>query len=176
MKDKRVVPIKNYYILAIIAIVTIGLVFYLASWYQDSQANKPGVSVLSGTVSEVKADELSNYLLDNPNIVIYFASSKDEKSKDFEKEFKKYLLKEEINNEFIYLDISGINDNSFYKDFVDKYYDADLKNKNISLDYFPNMVLVKDGKAKDVLVKYDSTIELGEVEEFLKRHEVIIND
>lgn len=174
MKDKRVVPIKNYYILAIIAIVTIGFVFYLVDWYQNSQENKPGVSVLSGTVSEVKSDELSNYLLDNPNIVIYLASSKDENNKGFEKKLKKYLLDEEISNEFVYLDINEIKDKAFYNEFVNNYYDEDLKNKNISLDYFPNMVLVKDGKVKDVLIKYDSSIKINEVEEFLQRHEILI--
>lgn len=174
MEDKRVVPVKNYYILAIITIITIGLVFYLANWYRISQDNKPGETVLSGTVSEVKASELSNYLLDNPNKVVYFASSKDETNDDFEKELKKYLLKEEISDEFIYLDTSEVEDASFYNDFVDKYYDKELKNKNIALDYFPNMILVKEGKVKDVLIKYDTDIEIDDVKDFLNKHEVII--
>lgn len=92
-EEKRVIPKKNYYILAVLLIGTLLLLYFCVNWYQAYEESKMKEPVIASSISEVKEEELSNYLMDNPNIVIYFTSSKDTTIKEFEEELSIIFLK-----------------------------------------------------------------------------------
>lgn len=172
MEKKREVPKKNYYLLALLLICTVALVCFLANWYLVDQQTKY-TGVITSVLSEVKEDELSSYLVDNTNVIIYFASSKDAGLKGFEEEFKNYINKEELKDQIIYVDTSTITDSSFYKKIEEKYFDASLKKKKITLSYIPNLTIFRDGKVKSIMVTYDDEINLDMVKEYFQKNGVI---
>lgn len=174
MAKKREIPRKNYYILGVLLIATIALVCYVGNWYRTDQEYKQRNSIITSIISEVKEEELSSYLVDNANIVIYFASSQDLEIKGFEKEFKKYIVEEELKDQIIYVNTRDIKENKFYQNIIDQYFDSSLKNKNINLNYIPNLVIMKDGKIKDVMITYDVDISMTEVEAFFIKNGVVI--
>ena len=71
--EKREVPLKNYLILLMLTIGIVCLVFYLASWYNTTKEYYKNNSILSKYLPEVKSEEISSFLVDNPEIVIYVA-------------------------------------------------------------------------------------------------------
>lgn len=172
MAKTREIPRKNYYLLLLLSALTLFIVCYLANWYQARQDAMLNRSVISEVISEVKEEELSNYLLDNPNVVVYFSTA-DEQTKSFEKQLKKLILKYEMTNEIVFVNTSVVTEDNFYENIVNRYFDQSLKNKKIGLNYLPNMMFVKDGKVKDVLVTYETEILISEVEHFFHKNGVI---
>lgn len=171
--EKRIIPRKNYYLLVLLVVVTLSLLYFSVNWYYVYEENRIGESVIASIVPEVKEEELSNYLMDNPNIVIYFASAKDKETKSFEKKLKKYISEEELKDQIVYVNTDEIVDKSFYQNFISNYFNSELKNKKISLEYLPNMVTLRDGKVQDVLVTYDSNVTVDDVKRFLEKNEVV---
>ena len=92
MKERNI-PLKNYLILLLLMIVTIFIVFYLSSWYNTSKEYYQNNSILSEYLPELKTEEIDSFLIDNPEVVIYYASAKDENIKAFERDFKKLIEK-----------------------------------------------------------------------------------
>lgn len=172
MAKTREIPRKNYYLLLLLSALTLFVVCYLANWYQERQDAMLNHSVISEVLSEVKEEELSNYLLDNPNVVVYFSAT-DEQIKSFEKELKKLILKYDLTNEVVFVNTALVAENRFYEEIVNRYFDQSLKNKNINLNYLPNMIFVKEGKVKDVLITYDTEISISEVEHFFHKNGVV---
>lgn len=172
-EKEREIPKKNYYLLMLVAVLTVLILCYMVNWYQARQAYVIKNSSVTEIVSEVKKDELPNYLLDNPNVVVYFTSFQDENIKNFEKEFKQYILKYELANEIVVVDTDMIESEDFYTSFANQYFTNELKNKNMNLNYMPNMIFVKDGKVSDILVTYDTDITMKEVKYFLEKNEVV---
>lgn len=170
--NKREIPNKNYIKLGAVIIATIALTFYWASWYNTTKEYRMNNSVIPTVIGEVTMEELDNYLLENPDIIIYIASSKDNTIKDFEDDLKKILVKEDLKNEFIYVDTSKIENQEFYQSFAQKYYSKSLKSKKDSLDIIPNIVLIEDGTVKDVMYLYKKDIIKEDVKKFIKKYGV----
>lgn len=170
---KQNIPIKNYIILGILVVVTIFLTFYLSSWYKTSKEYKSQHSVVADLLSTIKIEDIDNYLIDNPNIVIYMASSKDNQIVDFENDFKNFVLKEEINDELVYLDTSTITSDNDYQR-VERFFSDKLQKDNIKLVNKTNLLVVKDGKIFDIMYTSEKReINIEDVEQFLKIYEVI---
>ena len=169
---KREIPKNNYIKLGAIIIATIAITFYWASWYNTTKEYRKNNSVIPTVIGEITMEELDNYLLENPDIMIYIGSSKDDSIKDFEDDLKKIVVKENLKNDFIYMDTNKINSQEFYQSFAKKYYSKDLKSKKESLDIIPNIILIEDGKAKDVMYLYEKDIDKEDVKNFIKKHGV----
>jgi hypothetical protein len=159
--EKRVIPLKNYLIFAVVAILSFLFVFNLSRWYRQ---NKIYSTNLSKVISEVLPSELKDYLTENGTIVIYTSSSSDDKLEVFENEFKQYIVDNQIEKMIIYYDISK-DDNKFFEN--------ELKTMLI----YPNLYLVKEHNFSTKLYSESKEITLEEVKTFLELNEVIdIND
>ena len=168
--QERKIPLKNYFILLAISLGTIFLIFYLASWFNTSKEYYKNNSILSEFLPELKSEELSSYLIDNPEIVIYYASAKDENIKDFEKDFKKLIENYEIKDDLVYIDASkeeNVNFVSFLNQFSDK------KRDIIAI---PNLIYFKEGKVSKILYSDQIKINKRDVRNFLIKSGVITND
>ena len=99
----REIPSKNYVIFAFVIIISIGIVAYCMRWYQMRAAiDKP--QVMDGLVSEIKSEEIADYLLDNPNVIVYIAPSNQKSNQALEQELHDFIIKKELTNEFVYID------------------------------------------------------------------------
>lgn len=163
---KRDIPRKNYLIVALMAIIVVILVLYLAKLYMNSNSDQKH-SLMSNYLSNVTVQELDNYLLENPNIIIYWADNEDLSNSRFEKGLKKYLIEHDLQRYFVFVNTHGLTIEEIKK-IADKYLDAELKNKNIDLETMPNFLFVEDGKIVDILYKYKQDMVINDIKEYLE--------
>lgn len=148
---KRVVPVKNYIILIIVVIASILLTFFLTNVYKDRLNDNVSRTVMYDFLSQVNNDELGNYLLENPNTIIYYASSSDVSLNEFEEKFKELIIKYDLINNIVQFDIQN------------------EKNR------YNNITIYSEGVEKDTLYSEKTEINILDVEKFLK-DKGIIND
>lgn len=168
--SEAAIPIKNYIILIVLSIITIFIVFYFARIYQekikyDNQSNNT-----MSFLSEIKAEELSNYILENHDIMIYLSSSVDTNHLEYEKQVKKYIVRKNLTKDIIYLDTSNLT-SDFYRKLESKYLSKELKSKQISLDAGPNVLIIKGNYITNVLYqKKPSKIQVEDIKKFIENN------
>ncbi len=167
----REIPKRNYWLLGLLSIITIFAVFYLSNWYKTSKEYNIESSVMTNFLGEIKEVEIDNYILENPDIVIYISSGQEEQTKKFEKKLKNYIIKEEIKGQFIYLDCTNLTP-EFISTFQKKYFNGTLKKIPVT---YPNLLLLNDGKVIDVLYKLQDKPDIKDVKKFLEKNGVTKN-
>ena len=105
--DKREIPIKNYIILAFLILGTVFLTFKLANVYKAENAYYKNESPLHGVLYEIKPEELDNYLLDNPNIVIYVVDGNEVDGVDMDNKIKEIVLEYDLTDDLLVIDITA---------------------------------------------------------------------
>lgn len=161
IKDKK--RFKNYIILIIIFILCWGLTLYLCEWYKVYNDYEKQTPVIRGTLSEITYEDLDHYVVDVPSVIVYICTSYDDNCRNFEKNFKKYVKKNDLNDSIVYLNITNIDKQQFINDFNNKYnYKGKLTGN------YPAFVSFKDGKINSVLQATDNkNLSLSKVDSFL---------
>lgn len=161
IKDKK--RFKNYIILIVIFILCWGLTLYLCEWYKVYNDYEKQTPVIRGTLSEITYEDLDHYVVDVPSIIVYICTSYDDNCRNFEKNFKKYVKKNDLNDSIVYLNITNIDKQQFINDFNNKYnYKGKLTGN------YPAFVSFKDGKINSVLQATDNkNLSLSKVDSFL---------
>ena len=170
MKNK-VLEKKNYIFMALITVAVVVLTFYISSWYKIIKKYRENNSVVEEVVTKIDASSLSSYLLDNPNALIYIASSNDPDIKDFESSLKKYIVNEELTSAIIYLDTKDMTQDDINKIFL-PYVSSTIKLKNIVT---ANILYFEDREIVDAIYTKNSTAKINDVKTFLEGNS-IVND
>ena len=165
--DKKLM--KNYFLLILIFLVCIGFVLYLCNMYKVYDQYQKETPVIRGAIQEIVPDDLEHYVLDTPTTVIYMCTSYDEECRTFEKDFKKYLSKQEWNNEIVYLNLSDLDQEEFVNSFNSTY----PYKKSSLTSHYPAFVLFEDGKVNGLLQgKKDKELTITKVRQFLELNEI----
>lgn len=166
------IPVFNYIKVVILFVITCLVVFILVNYYnqkiQYERRNEDTMSFLSN----VKYEELSSFLVENHDVLIYMAPSSDSSLDVFEEDLKQYILDLELEKEFIYLDSSSFS-NYMYDEFKDKFFSSDALKESTHLNSRPSFFAVKDGKIIDVLYTDSSKVTMDMVEQFVNMYVVI---
>lgn len=141
---KKEVPLKNYFILALIMLLTVLVVFYMRDWYNTSKEFYAQNSVMTKVVREIKDDEISNYVLENQKFVLYVSSGKNSSIKDFEDDFKELIKKMDLGENILYMNLDEVDINYFYKFLTNYASSSKIKNQIVSSD--ASMYVFTDGK------------------------------
>lgn len=167
-EEKRVIPNKNYVIVAVIFVITIGLMFFLRNWYISYQDYENTIPVLSGVISEVRYNEIDNYLSDNPSVVIYMGDAKDSDCREIELELKNLLENKQIKDRVIYFNITDVkNKNLLLKEFNDKYIDIN------KISSYPVVMIFEDGKIIDYKSKTaNKNLTISDINILFNEHDV----
>lgn len=168
---KEKIEMKNYVIFGFVCVVSVFLVWYCASWYRTTEEYRVETSPIVEMISEIHMDEVSNYILDNGNITIYVTSFAAEPNMEFEKELKKLILKHELNDTIVVLDRDKITNDQFFQSLADQFLSEELKQKNISLGYVPNLLVFENGKIVDVYNTHNQITSYEKLEEFVLKHQ-----
>ena len=148
---KKEVPMKNYFILALIFLVTVIGVFYAREWYNTSKEYYAQNSVMTKVVREIKSEEIANYTLENQKFELYVASGKNIELKDFEDEFKNLIQDMDLVDSVLYMNLDGVEPNGFY-DLLRNDFSAMSRIKNqIIDDSSASLYVFTDGKITSVL-------------------------
>ncbi|MCM1370686.1 MAG: hypothetical protein NC181_02190 [Clostridium sp.] len=174
----RQIPKKNYIIFLIVIITSVVICIYLTALYNNYKTYKYSISTLSNILREIvpsenmsNIDNLDNYLRENSNIIIYISVLENEETKQFEKEFYDFIVKNKLDKSIVYIDIDNIN----YKEFMmqlQNHYSKDT----IYQDYNnnPTLIIFKNGLISDIY--NDNFISVEQVNNLFIRNGVIYND
>lgn len=138
--------LKNYIILIVIFLTGIGLTLYLCKWYNVWNDYQKETPVISGSLLEITYEDLEHYVMENPTTVIYMCTANNDKCRSYEKDFKKIIEKENLNDYVIYLNLSNLDQDEFVNNFNGQY---EFKNK-LTTNY-PAFVVFEDGKVTSIL-------------------------
>ena len=176
--EKKKNYLRNYAILGGLFAICIFLTLYFCKWYEVYKEYEKEIPVIRGSLYEINPDELGHYVVDNSNVIIYMCTANDDVCRSFEKDFKKYVKRNEIQEDVVYLNLTGIDMNSFVKQFNDTYpYKNKLNGK------YPAFIAFQDGKVVSILQttkkkkvtisKVQSFLELNLAEEEEETEEVV---
>ena len=166
--NKEKSKIKRYGILLFIFALCIGLTIYLCKWYDVYDEYQKETPVIRGTLSEVGYEELEHYILDNPSSIVYMCTSQSEICRNFENDLKKLVNKNAYADEIIYLNLSGLDMDTFVYEFNSRY---KFKNK-LTSDY-PAFVAFSDGEIEAILQgNADNPLSISRVKNFIEMYKI----
>ena len=146
----RKIPFKNYVILGLVFLFTIGVVFYARDWYNTTKEYYMQNSVMKDAIREIKGDELSNFILENQKFILYVASGKNMEIKDFENKFKDLIQDMDLNDLVLYMNLDDVDSNRLYDSLKSYAFDSKVKNQ-INSNSMSSMYVFTDSKITDVL-------------------------
>lgn len=162
MKKEKEIPFKNYIILAVILIFTILLVVYLFNWQSIYQKNKLQEPILDKYLMVINYNELDDYLVENKEAIVYVSVLNDEKIRMFENKFKNLIIKNDLNNKILYLNLTNES--------------VEINKKYLSnLSEVPTLIIFDEVKVVENYSIKDNNYDIKAFEKFLKKEE-IIND
>lgn len=173
MKDKNIdkqIPRRNYIIFFILVIFTIVLTLVFRNWYNLNQDFNKKRTIMSEFLVSVNEEEFANYTMENNNVIIYLASSKDESLESFEIELKKMLIEHNLQEQIVFIDLNQV-DNEFFKNLTDNYFSENLK--NVKLSKFPNILIMENGIINAILYNKKTTMNIDDVNKFFYDRGVI---
>lgn len=162
-EELRVIPKKNYIILGVVILFTLFLVYYFYMWFDAYKETKINMPILDKYMDVINYNELEDYLIENPNTIIYVSVLEDEKIREFEKKFKVSLKSNEIEKEILYLDITDdIKDKNIKNDMESRY-----TINSQSITDVPSILVIEDGILKSIYSIEDNDYSIDKVKLFI---------
>lgn len=164
MKKNKKNITQNYILLVLISVLSIFVSWYAFDKYKDNveQENYD----LSDVISLINYEELGNYVTDNPSVIIY-TTDKTKDFASFEEKFANYIKKNNLNTNILYMDMSLL-DNNALAQIKANYYSENV-NKS-SLEVYPNILIVENGKVVDALYETKTDISLNDAKKIIKEY------
>ncbi|MFV0250160.1 MAG: DUF6568 family protein [Bacilli bacterium] len=160
METKKI-TVKNYLLLLALFVFTLLCFYFLVINYnKNKEALESGNSTMDFLL-QVTTEDLKSYIYDNHDAIIYMSNSTDESLINYETRLKKLIIVKELDQDIIYFDMSKV-DEIFYSSISDKYFTETILKQNISINYSPNLIIIKEGKISNIL--YSSNIEVNDLE------------
>lgn len=166
--EEKIIPKKNYIIVAIMFLAVVILVVYLCSLYHVYDEHQREIPVIRGTLSEILPDELDHYIMENPTTVIYMCTASDSICRDYEKNFKKLIKQDDLQESIIYLNLSSIDQEEFVDTFNRTY-----PYKNSLTKHYPALVSFEDGEIEGILQgTSNQELTISKTEQFIDMHQI----
>ena len=161
--------IKNYFALALIFLAVILLVWYICRWYAVYNEYEKETPIIRGTLNyEINVDDFDNYILENPSSVIYMCTAEEEKCRIFEKDFKKIIVSNNLQDSIIYLNFSDSDIDKFISEFNNNYKYKIKLTKN-----YPLLVEFVDGNVTGIVQgDNDKVLSITKMKQFIELHQI----
>ncbi len=166
---KKEIPLKNYFILILVILLTILAVFYMRDWYNTSKEFYAQNSVMTKVVREIKNDEISNYILENQKFILYVSSGRNTNIKSFEDEFKNLIQKMDLGENVLYMNLDEVDVSDFYNSLNSYASSTKVKNQIASSD--ASMYVFTDGKLT-MLLNNVNNYSMKRLESIIDRWEI----
>lgn len=164
MKENiRIVPKKNYVILGLVIIISLVILYYFYMWFSVYNDSKISVPILDKYMNVINYNELNDYIIENPNSVIYVSIIGDMEINKFEKRFKNYIKGHEFNKEILYMNITD--------DILDRKIVSDMKDRYMisyqDMTDVPNIMVFEDGNLVSIYNIKDNDYDLKKIQYFV---------
>ena len=121
--------------------------------YKESKINIP---IMDKYMTVINYNELDNYIVENPDTIVYVSVLEDENIREFEKKFKIKYKNNQINNELLYMNITDeVKNKDIRSEMVSKY---SLNNLNITS--VPCVLVFSDGLLKSIYSVSDNNYDI----------------
>ena len=163
-KKERVVPKKNYYILSFLIVMVVVVTFLIFDMNNKFQNNKLEESYFTGYLNEVNENELDSIMTETTTeYFILITKTEDEDVYKFEKDLKKIIKKNDLRDNFVFINYT---DNSDLSN-LNKKFGSDIKTIPAIL-YFKDGVFVKSIDSKEGIIKasdFDKLLDEYEIKD-----------
>lgn len=151
-EELRVVPLKNYIILSLVLLISLGLIYYFHLWCIAYNENKLSNRIMDKYMDNINYNELDNYLVENNYSVIYVSILNNDEIREFEKEFKTLFKKKKITTNVLYMDVTE---------------NLELFNRKFSNIGVPSLMIFSEGRL-NIAYKIDpSNYNLNEIKDYI---------
>lgn len=166
-EQERKITIKNYLILSLVFLITIGITLYLCKCYQVYSESIKEIPVIRGALSEITSEELDHYVQENPNCTVYMCTASNTKCRNFEEDFIKLIKKKDLQEKIVYLNLSNANQDEFVKKFNDNYkYKVELTSN------YPAIVMFEDAAVSSILQETEAELTIDRVKQFIELNKI----
>ena len=147
---------KNYIILGVVIIFTMLILYYFYMWVDVYKESKINIPIMDKYMTVINYNELDNYVVENPNTIVYVSVLEDDKIRGFEKQFKNKYRNNEIENDVLYMNITDdIRNTNIKEDMDDRYVLNDL-----SITDVPCVLVFNDGLLKSIYSVSDNNYDI----------------
>lgn len=166
----REIPLKNYIILGLVVLLTLGLVYYFYLWYITYEESKLNETIMDRYLEVINYNELNDYIVENRNAMIYTSVLEDNNIRKFEIKFKNIVVKNALKDKILYMDMTDI--------FKDKIKYTELRNSyqinNYNITDVPCILVFKDAKLVDIYSIKDNDYNTDNVLNYIIDNEMSI--
>jgi hypothetical protein len=165
MRNIKQIPKKNYIIYSIILCLTLGVSLIAFFIYNNQKSYDDSIPILRAKVKEIESKDVDQYLLENPNSLLYIGVAQDSNSRHIEKELINLINNNNLN--VIYLNITDLsNKKEFYKSFNSKY------GTNHTLQNYPAFIIIRESKIFDMVQRTDRDLYIGDIQKLIDIYEL----
>ena len=156
-KDElRKIPVKNYIILGVVIVVTMLILYYFYMWVDVYKESKINISIMDKYMTVINYNELDNYIVENPDTIVYVSVLEDDEIREFEKKFKNKYKNDLIDNDVLYMNVTDdIKDKSLKDGMVSKYVINGLNITDV-----PCVLVFKDGMLNSIYSVKDNDYDI----------------
>ena len=152
----RKIPTKNYIILGVVILLTLLILYYFYMWVDVYKESKINIPIMDKYMTVINYNELDNYVVENPNTIVYVSVLEDDRIREFEKQFKNKYRNNEIENDVLYMNITDdIRNTNIKEDMDDRYVLNDL-----SITDVPCVLVFNDGLLKSIYSVSDNNYDI----------------
>ena len=128
--------------------------------YQDTKLNRP---ILNKYMEVINYNELDNYLIENPDAILYVSILEDKNIRDFEKKLRVVFKNNQFNKSLLYLNITDeLNSKKIKSEMVSKYSVNDISMANV-----PSIMVFEDGVLKFIYDIKDNGYDIENIKLFV---------
>lgn len=162
--EKKKNYLKNYILLFILFGSCIFLTIYFCKLYNVYEEYEREIPVIRDSLSEITPVDLEHFVIDTPETIIYMCTANDDACRNFENDLKKFVQRNNLSDNIIYLNLTGVNNEEFINGFNQKY------NYKIKLNgHYPAFVAFEDGKVVSILQgSKNKKITISKLQNFLE--------
>ena len=159
---------KNRYLkLLIIIFVTVVATFLVCNLYRNYENNRLNKSYISKYVNNVSLKELSNTIIESGNnTFVYCGITGNDEIYKMEKELKKIIISNHVEDNFLYLDVTKIKPED-----VNAVLGGDKK-----ISKYPAIIYLRNGEVMDVLDSSTHMLNVSDYNNLLETYEVSDNE
>lgn len=156
-KDElRKIPLKNYIILGVVIVVTMFILYYFYMWVDVYKESKVNIPIMDKYMTVINYNELDNYVVENPDTIVYVSILENDEIREFEKKFKNKYKNDLIENDILYMNVTDdINNKSIKDEMVSKYFVNGLNITDV-----PCVLVFKNGMLKSIYSVKDNDYDI----------------
>lgn len=159
---------KNKYIrLLIILLITVIATILVCNIYRNYENNKLNKSYIAKYVTNISIKDLSNAIVESgDNTFVYFGVTGNDNIYKMEKELKKSVVNNHMEDEFLYIDATKMKLSA-----ANELFDTDKK-----IQKFPAIVYLKNGSVVEILDSSMHVLNSSDFNNLLDTYEVKDNE